>query len=417
MSWTLFFVVVAGFLIALVGIVSVPWWRIRNQTQVDKLRNAQVVKQRLDELEREASEGLISDRDKQNAITELKLALVEESTASAASNDTQSVVALTVGLVLAVSTGAIVYYNGNHLSEVQQVVKATESVKALSAKLVGVVEGQSDITPEELQSLTLAIRHRLRETPEDVQAWLNLGRLYMSIGFSEQAIAAFKRAFELAPDDPSMRLNYAQALMLSGTDENLQRAARMLTFELEQQPENDNITLMLTVVMTKIGDLDNAERYFALIKNKLSQDTPIYQTLTTRIQALRQQQGVEYTAADKSQTGFSITVEIIDALISKLPETGFLFVFAQDAVSNMKVPAAVIKLPLQTLPLTVTLTQQNAMMPTFTLDQLQQASLIARVSADENVELTAGELQGAAQENVLTGQMVSTTIVIDQQIK
>jgi hypothetical protein len=56
-------------------------------------------------------------------------------------------------------------------------------------------------------------------------------------------------------------------------------------------------------------------------------------------------------------------------------------------------------------------------MPTFTLDQLQQASLIARVSADENVELTAGELQGAAQENVLTGQMVSTTIVIDQQIK
>jgi hypothetical protein len=191
----------------------------------------------------------------------------------------------------------------------------------------------------------------------------------------------------------------------------------MLTFELEQQPENDNITLMLAVVMTKIGDLDNAERYFAQIKNKLSQDTPIYQTLTTRIQALRQQQGVEYTAADKSQTGFSITVEIIDALISKLPETGFLFVFAQDAASNMKVPAAVIKLPLQTLPLTVTLTQQNAMMPTFTLDQLQQASLIARVSADENVELTAGELQGAAQENVLTGQMVSTTIVIDQQIK
>lgn len=417
MSWPLFYAVVAGFLITLVGIISIPWLGSRNQKQVDQLRNAQIVKQRLEELEREASEGLISDDDKHQAITELKLALIEESTEPESGSVTHSRLALTVGLALALGAGGIVYYNGNHLSEVRQLVEATESVEALSAKLLGVVEGQSDITPEELQSLTLAIRQRLRDTPEDEQAWLNLGRLYMSIGFSEQAVASFKRAFELAPDDPSMRLNYAQALMLSGTEENLQRSARMLTFELEQQPANDNIALMLTVVMTELGDLDNAERYFTRIKDKMSPDTPMFQTLSTRIQALRQQQGAEDVLNDEPQTGFIVTVDVDATLASKLPKTGFLFVFAQDATSNMKMPAAVIKMPLQALPVTVNLTEKNAMMPSFTLNQLEQTNLIARISLDENVEPQLGELQGSTLENVLKGQQVTSTILIDKEIE
>lgn len=417
MSWPLFYTVVVAFFVAMFTIISLPWLRGRNQKSIDQIRNAQIVKQRLEELEREATEGLISEKDKQQAVTELKLALVEESHISVSSKPTRSYIPLSLGLILALGIGGVVYYNGNHISEVKQLVDATESVEALSAKLIGVVEGQSDISPAELQSLTLAIRQRLRDTPNDEQAWLNLGRLYMSIGFSEQSIESFKRAFELAPENPSMRLSYAQALMLSGTDENLQRSQRMLEFELEQQPENDNIKLMLTVVTSQLGDLGNAERYFSLIRDKMSPDTQMYQTLVARLQELRQQQGISESEQGEQQTGFKVTVNVDEAIKEKLPEQGFLFVFAQDAKSSMKMPAAVIKLPLQALPITVSLTEDNAMMPNFTLNQLEQTNLVARVSLDENVETAMGELQGSTLENVIKGQVVISNILINKEIQ
>ena len=72
MSWPLFYFVVVGLVIALILVVSLPWIRVRNQNPIDQLRNAQIVKQRLVELEREADEGLISEADKQQAIDELK---------------------------------------------------------------------------------------------------------------------------------------------------------------------------------------------------------------------------------------------------------------------------------------------------------------------------------------------------------
>ena len=417
MSWPLFYSVVAGFLVALFAIISLPWLRSRDQNRVDQVRNAQIVKQRLKELEREVSEGLISEDDKTLAVTELKLALVDESGNGETGSVMNSKTPLLVGLLLAFGIGGWVYYQANHIGEVKQLVDATQSVEQLSAKLVGVVDGNSEISPQELQSLTLAIRQRLRDTPEDEQAWLNLGRLYMSIGFSEQSIASFKRAFELAPEQPTIRLSYAQALMLSGTEENLQRAERLLTFELEQQPANDNIRLMLTVIATQLGKLEAAESYFEQIKGRMNPDAPMYQTIVSSIQELRQQQGIVEVDSEAPQTGFTVTIELAAKLMSKVPNEGFIFVFAQDAESPMKLPAAVVKLPLQSLPVTVNLTQANAMMPNFTIEQLEKTTLVARISADEDVATRGGELQGSLTENVVMGRMVAARIMIDKEIE
>lgn len=420
MTWPLFYVVVAGLVAAMVLTICTPWIKARNQRYSDQLRNAQIVKQRLLELEREVAEGLISESDKEQAVTELKLALVEEAHVQSNEQNSTSSTALIVGLVISLGIAIPVYYHANHITEVQRLVAATNSVAELSEKLIAVMNDNAEITPEELQSLALAIRQRLRDTPNDEQAWLNLGRLYMSIGFSEQSVQSFERAFQLTPESANVRLSFAQALMLSGTDENLRRSRGLLLFELEQQPQNDNLLLMATVVSAQLGNLAEAEELFAKIKDKMSPSSSMYQTIVARLAELRGFTAVNESESQVNQTGitgFSITVAVSEELHTKLPASGYLFVFAQDAGSQMQVPAAVVKIPLPELPITVNLTTENAMLPTFTLAQVQQARLVARISLDGDVSAVRGELEGMTEMQVASGLLSSATITIDQEIK
>ena len=101
----------------------------------------------------------------------------------------------------------------------------------------------------------------------------------------------------------------------------------------------------------------------------------------------------------------------------KVPSDGFLFVFAQDADSENRMPAAVVKLPLPAFPAEVELNIANAMLPNYTLAQLKNARLVARISVDDSVTTTPGELQGQVMSAVIDGQSVSQHITIDKELQ
>ena len=90
--------------------------------------------------------------------------------------------------------------------------------------------------------------------------------------------------------------------------------------------------------------------------------------------------------------------------------------FAQDALSENRMPAAVVKMPLPSFPVTVTLTGDNAMIPGYSLAQLQRARLTARISVDEDVAPAPGELQGQLTEEIGQGEMISRELIIDKEL-
>ena len=98
------------------------------------------------------------------------------------------------------------------------------------------------------------------------------------------------------------------------------------------------------------------------------------------------------------------------------PKGGYLFVFAQDADSNNRMPAAVVKQPLSSFPVEIVLDNTNAMLPNYTLAQLKNARLVARISVDDNVATSQGELQGAIVSPVSPDNVVSQHILIDKEL-
>ncbi len=395
MSWSEFYIVVSGLITLVVLLIVFPWLRKANHAKSDSLNNIQIVKQRLAELEREAREGLISEHDKRQASDELKLALVDE-THFEHERKGKATIPVIIGAILALGAGIIVYAQVNHLSEVDRAQQAISSLPALSEKLS--TGNMQDFTGDDVANLALAIRTRLREAPEDDKGWMYLGRLQMSLGQDAQALEAIQRALAIDPQNRQNRITYAQALMVSGDETQLKEAQRQLQLLLRANPGNDNVALMMAVASAQLGDAKNTRQYFDQVKGKLPADSEMARRITARLDELEQRALTVPTGSTQAQvdeTVVTLTINLSDTVDGQLPEQGYLIVFAQDALSDNRMPAAVVKMPLPSFPVTVTLTGDNAMIPGYSLAQLQRVRLTARISVDEDVAPAPGELQGA----------------------
>ena len=436
MSWSEFYIIVSGLITLVLLIVAFPWLRNKNHAKQDSLSNTQIVKQRLAELDREVQEGLISEHDKRQAVDELKLALVDES-AFQSHKTGNAKLPLAIGAVLAIACGVVVYAQVNQMGRVTQASQAIEALPELSQQLAS--GNANNLTQQDIASLALAIRQRLREEPEDDTGWMYFGRLMLSIGQEVQAIEAIDKAVSLAPSNSANRITLAQALMTTGDVNNLERAQSILLGLLNDNPANDNLALMMAVVSAQLGDLENTQRFYKQVEGKLPADSDMAQRLVARIKELQgntsEMVALQNTAAEitdttiaqnasseaqndssKAQTGFNITVNLSDDAYTKAPKEGFLIVFAQDANSDNKMPAAVVKLPIEDFPVSVTLTTENAMMPQFTLATLSDVVVTARLSKDGNVAVSKGEWQGSVSASVTANETSSLSVIIDKEL-
>ena len=443
MSWSEFYIIVSGLITLVLLIVAFPWLRNKNHAKQDSLSNTQIVKQRLAELDREVQEGLISEHDKRQAVDELKLALVDES-AFQSHKTGNAKLPLAIGAVLAIACGVIVYAQVNQMGRVAQAAQAIEALPELSQQLSS--GNANNLTQQDIASLALAIRQRLREEPEDDTGWMYFGRLMLSIGQEVQAIEAIDKAVSLAPSNSANRITLAQALMTTGDVNNLERAQSILLGLLNDNPANDNLALMMAVVSAQLGDLENTQRFYKQVEGKLPADSDMAQRLVARIKELQgntsEMAALQNTAAEitdtstaqnasseaknasseaqsdssEAQTGFNITVNLSDDAYTKAPKDGFLIVFAQDANSDNKMPAAVVKLPIDDFPVSVTLTTENAMMPQFTLATLSDVMVTARLSKDGNVAVSKGEWQGSVSASVTANEISSLSVIIDKEL-
>lgn len=409
MQWSEFYLIVSGLMTLVILLVAFPWLRRRNAAKRDSVTNTRIVRQRLAELEREVREGLISEHDRRQASDELKLALVDEATEERA-DKRSAIPALLLGAVIALTTAGIVYYNVNQMAKVSRAVKAVDALPVLSKKLAS--DEAEAFSPDDIANLTLAIRQRLRTEPDDSRGWLYLGRLYMNIGQEVQAVEALERAHSISPDTEKTTTALIQALMVTGDVNNLNRAQQLLTQQQAREPDNANYALMMAVASAQLGDTENLASNFDKIKGRLNSQSDMYQQLAARLSELT---GEPQEVAASDDPAIALTVSLDETLSASLPDRGFLIVFAQDALSENRMPAAVVRVPLGHFPQEIKLTTQNAMMPAYTLAQLKEVRLVARISKDEDVTPSSGDLQGEVVMSVAPG-LSSNQIVINKEL-
>lgn len=406
---TIFWVGAVALIFLSLIVIFWPWLLKRGQHDQEQERlNVLLVKDRVAEIERDLQESILSDEDKQAAESELKKALVQEVSVASESNAQASKASSGFSLVLllftfiAVATVIGSYLYSNEITDIQNWQDAQARLPELGER---VVRGDASLTQHEYQDFTLALRTKLAKKPDDAVGWLLLGRLYASMQNVEQAMSAFEKSLALEPDRLGTLISYSQMLIMTNQKPQILKAKQILQRALQASPGEKDAMGLLAIAAEQSGDKELAVMTWQELSLQIAPEDPLQETIKTKIEQLQH-----------GQTELIVKVDISEQLKDKLPKEAMLFVFARKANSEMKMPAAVIRQPLSEFPVTVTLTDSNAMMASFNLSGLEEAQVVARISLDDKVDVGEQEMQGEAVMTISKFERNQINIVIDQEL-
>ncbi|AWL11313.1 Cytochrome c-type bioproteinis protein CcmH [Saliniradius amylolyticus] len=385
-----------------------PLWALWRHHQVERVSsgqlNASITRQRLQELDVEVAEGLLSERDYQQAVEDVKTALVLEQHEERPSHSKRSWLALLIGTVIAAVVTAVVYVSGSGIESLQHWQQTKGRIGDLGKRIV--VDADPSITRQDLSDFALALRTRLQAEPDAPEGWLLLGRVHASLNRHDAAIEAFDKSLALDGSRDSARLNLAQSLVSTGREENLTRALHILSPLKEATPGDSSVLGLMAIAATQLGQKDLAIDSWQELAAMLPDDNPMQAEIDARIGELT-----------GKITGIDVVIELAGSLRDQVPEDGMLVVFARPSDTESGMPVAVVRQPVSQWPVQVTLTDADSVMPSQRLSDLQQVTLTARVSADGDVMAASGELQGQAQVILTPQKTVKAQIRIDKELE
>jgi cytochrome c-type biogenesis protein CcmH len=124
-----------------------------------------------------------------------------------------------------------------------------------------------------LQQMAQGLSNQLEKNPDDLEGWMRLGQTYLSMDKPEEAVDAYAKAKELAPDNPQVLLYHARALRQEAGTQT-ERTVEIVRRVLEMQPDNPEALWFAAMAELREGDKDEAREMFDKAIQQLPPDTP-----------------------------------------------------------------------------------------------------------------------------------------------
>lgn len=255
------------------------------------------------------------------------------------------------------------------------------------------------------------LKQRLEQNPDSAHGWYLLGRLYLGQQQLQLAVTALARANQLKPDDRQIMLSYAESLYLANQGV-LPTQGLFLTEKILQQNHNDiNAMGLLALSNYHQKNYPAAISWWQKIATQLppgSEDSKMLSALIAKVE-------LEEDPA-KKPIELQVHVMLAPSLLSKTSPQETVFIYAT-GVDGAGIPLAVVRYQVKDLPLTVTLSQADAMLPTATLATAKEVVLSARIAKSGQPLPQAGDLLGQSLVVDVHQVKKTTFITINRQIK
>ncbi|WP_338363117.1 c-type cytochrome biogenesis protein CcmI [uncultured Pseudoalteromonas sp.] len=403
-------------LIAL-AFIMLPFLKKERVQTITHNANAELIsiyEQRLVELQNDLDNQRIDAQSHSESVIELKRRLLNELSPEKSLNSkgNNRIFALTGAAFLLALTGVFYTFTGSQ-QQIAAWYDAMDNLADYGERAV--MQKGEPLTQNELQAFALALRTKLSESGDDEVAWMLLGRVAMSLNEFDMAQQSFDKALRMNPDNMQVLISYSQVLLLEGSEENMTRAASMLSKVLKVEPTNLDAISLLALIAYERKDWPQAKAAFEVLLASMDKSDTRYAMISKRITDIEQQMQNEGSVMPISaKEAISVTVSIAPELVKKLPAQGTLFIFAK-AAQGSPMPLAVIKLAEYSFPLTVQLSDANSMVDGLNLSSAKEIVITARISVDESVMPSSGELEGRSEalqrENLSDYQLQIDTLI------
>ena len=391
-----FLLLSAAMVLAAAAAVAVPLWRGRAAVP-DPSAAELAYRSQLADLEADLAAGSLAEGDYQAARRDLEKEFTTRAPAAASASPVRGKRGLAAGfaLVLAGTAGALYWYFGSWRVGV-------EGVEAASVPAV--------------QEMVEQLSERLHGSDgDDLQGWEMLGHAYVIMERYPDAVDAYSHAYKLAGDsNADILAGYGESLTLANPADFMDKALPLFEEALQLDPRNAQ-----ALWYGGLGALQRGDKRLAVQRwqSLLVQNPPAeYRAVISKyIVEAGGNPAEQSEAAAQAPVTVHVRVTLSPALKSRVRPDETLFVFAESVDKASGPPLAVKRFRVADLPLDITLSDHDAVVPGRTLDAYDALNVTARVSTRGTPEPKAGDLMGQGKWNKKAIKAV--TLVIDTVVK
>jgi cytochrome c-type biogenesis protein CcmH len=275
---------------------------------------------------------------------------------------------------------------------------------------------QNSTAPQlSMQDAIAQLEQRLSQNPDDVDGQMLYARSQISLKNYANAVTAYRKSNQLAPNEPVILTELAEAIALNNNNRSfLGEPEALLAQAVELEPTNqkalwllgmtfyekkdfvktNEIWTSLYALMNNEGAKEQLFEQLTDVRNKLGLETNI----VSSPDATQQQNPTEETAASIDENSLiTLQVNIDDSLLGNLKgKRALLYVYTKE-LTGMPMPIAVIRQPLEqinkTFPISLIFSDDNSLQPNRMLSNFESVVIGARISFSGNATPQAGDLQ------------------------
>ncbi len=438
----------AGMTLVLLLIIAIPLIvNNKRNKDADELPqvNLSIYRDQFKELEDERARGAISQHEFDESRSELERRVLEESVPEqlAESGNSKIGTYTAIGLFLLIPLfAASLWAATQHIGDFRLDGGRNEGVADYTT-------GQMIRQPGEMHDMNSALeklKAHLRENPGDLNGWMMLGRSMLTMKNYGEAASAFERANQIAPGNPVVMTDLADAIAMVQGQDLSGRPWELINAVLKKDPTNWKALMMAGSDYFNHGDYRKAVMYWEFLLNNMPSNDGRRDGVIASIQEARHlgnivgpvkntlglgaasedmenhiplmSQMTKSGAAPLSQSPvpakqdaakpthhISGVVEISEALHEKMGDLDTLYVTARPA-SGGRMPIAQLKIKVLSFPVHFTL--DNTMVPPMdmgggTLDQHETVMVTARLGKANQTMPANGNFEGSSGQPIKVG--------------
>lgn len=341
--------------------------------------------------------------------------------------------AILVTVFIPVAAGALYLRIGNPAAITQDRSIAIGSTQSGES-------AQSGSQAPALAELLPKLEERLTASPDDVEGWRLLGRSYLSVNEFTKAKNAFEKAVELDANDVPTLAQLAESMAMIRNGDLAGEPTSILERANAMDASNEHTLWLLAIARQQAGDHDAALAGFDQLA-AIAADSPealatIEQMRSRSVKEMAIGAGnssntstnnisnanTENSATDSSTknseanvgASLMVNVDLTPQVMAAVDADHAVFVYAK-ATQGPPMPLAVSRHTVGELPLSITLDDSMAMIPTMKLSSFPNVTIGARISLSGNPVAQSGDWYIEVSDVTLS-DTEKLSLTIDQQV-
>lgn len=240
-----------------------------------KAANLIVYRDQLADLEREVREGLLAEKDFDQARTELQRRLLEDvevADADKVSDQTKTSRPTALALILLLPVASLAAY------AMLGTPKAIDPMNTAPQKAM---------TAQDIEGMVAKLAARLQENPDDLNGWVMLGRSYKMMGRYAEAVAAYEKGESLIEKDPELLASYAETLAMASGQGLTGKAKTLIEQALKLDPKHGHSLFLAGAAAIESGDGKAAITYWESLLPQVEPGSELDQMLRNGIEQIK----------------------------------------------------------------------------------------------------------------------------------